>query len=464
MRLSSKNTLLCVGVIFFCLTAVTCVILTIVADSLHKADEENARKALLMYCNNITSVSTQAEYQRDTTLKSVVGYYFSTYAKLAQTEEVFYSLSCDGRYLFDTSPFDPKAFFEERETSGEQASDVTVKQIEKNGTKVLLGSMAFTISDITFHAYIGMDVTGTQNQINALWALSIVLLLFACAVAAIWVAVLMRRALKPLERLTDSAAAISQGEYHLRTNYRGHDEVGALSAAFDQMAQSIEEKINTLDTELHNRELLLGALSHELKTPMTAMIGYADSLLRMPLSPEQRSDCIRKLYESCLRTESLSQKMVELVGLTSGNTISKKLFETECLVEPLQELYPFVAFSVKTEKLFGDETLLYSLTANLIHNAVKASGANPKIRVEFSSDSRRQAIVVSDEGCGIPADHIPLLTQPFYRVDKARARKDGGAGLGLAICQKICELHGGTLSIESEVGIGTTVAATMITI
>lgn len=464
MRLWLKNTLICVSVIFFCMTIVAGIILMSVSNSLYKTDEENARKALSMYCNNITSVSTQADDYRDTTLKSVVGYYFSTYARLAQTDELFYSLSCEGDYIFDTSPFNPKDVFGSNENPEAKTSDVIIKRTEKNGAKVILGSMAFKISETTFNAYIGMDVTGTQNQINSLWVLSITFLLCACVIAAILVAILMRRAVKPLEGLTDNATAISQGNYHLRTNYSSRDEVGTLSTAFDNMAQSIEEKINTLDAELHNRELLLGALSHEIKTPMTAIIGYADSLLRMPLSPEQRSDCVRKIYESSLRTESLSQKMMELVGLVNDNAISKKQFETSGFVKAFCERYSFVEFSIKTEKLFGDEVLLYSLVANLIDNALKASGTEPQITVELSSDSHKQYIVVSDKGCGISSDKIPLLTQPFYRVDKARARKDGGAGLGLAICQKICEYHGGTLSIESGIGAGTTITATMITI
>ena len=109
------------------------------------------------------------------------------------------------------------------------------------------------------------------------------------------------------------------------------------------------------------------------------------------------------------------------------------------------------------ETVYGDETLLYSLLENLIVNALRASEESDRVLVCFRTEGPDCVITVEDHGCGIPAEHIPMLTEPFYRVDKARSRKMGGAGLGLAICQRIVEWHGGTLAIASTVGRGTTV-------
>ena len=114
-------------------------------------------------------------------------------------------------------------------------------------------------------------------------------------------------------------------------------------------------------------------------------------------------------------------------------------------------------FTRQTETVYGDETLLYSLLENLIVNALRASEESDRVLVCFRTEGPDCVITVEDHGCGIPAEHIPMLTEPFYRVDKARSRKMGGAGLGLAICQRIVEWHGGTLAIASTVGRGTTV-------
>lgn len=102
--------------------------------------------------------------------------------------------------------------------------------------------------------------------------------------------------------------------------------------------------------------------------------------------------------------------------------------------------------------------MLFCFLTNVVDNAIKASPAHAVIRLSASKEGRRQVLAVADAGGGIPADKIHLVTEPFYRVDKARSRKLGGAGLGLSLCRMIAEAHGGQLEIQSEVGKGTTVS------
>ena len=161
----------------------------------------------------------------------------------------------------------------------------------------MVGEYIFQVGKEFFQAYISVNVNGTENTIRAIRGFTLVLLLLAWSLVGAGIAFLIRRTLRPIEQLTENSIAISNGDYHLRTNYKGADEVGQLSMAFDKMAESIEEKITSLDEELQKRQLLLGALSHEMKTPMTAIIGYADSLIRMPLNDQQKSDCAEKYIE-----------------------------------------------------------------------------------------------------------------------------------------------------------------------
>ena len=114
--------------------------------------------------------------------------------------------------------------------------------------------------------------------------------------------------------------------------------------------------------------------------------------------------------------------------------------------------------AVHTETLTGDPDLLFCFLTNVVDNAIKASPAHAVIRLSASKEGRRQVLAVADAGGGIPADKIPFVTEPFYRVDKARSRKLGGAGPGLNLCRMIAEAHGGQLEIQSEVGKGTTVS------
>jgi signal transduction histidine kinase len=118
----------------------------------------------------------------------------------------------------------------------------------------------------------------------------------------------------------------------------------------------------------------------------------------------------------------------------------------------------------KVDTLYGQEDLIKSLILNLCLNAIKACAANNGIiSVEAINESGGVALSVSDNGCGIPTESLAKVTEPFYRVDKARNRKDGGAGLGLALCRRIAETHGAEMLIESEVGTGTTVKITFTT-
>ena len=285
------------------------------------------------------------------------------------------------------------------------------------------------------------------------------MLILACGSTAVIILFLMRRLTRPVIRLTETAGAIADGAYHLRSAYALSDEIGQLSAAFDRMAEAIEGKISALRAENERRKFLLGALSHELRTPMTAVIGYGETLLHMPLAPEQRHVCAEKIVESGRRAENLSQKMMELVGLSGERAITKTLFSAAHLAQTLCDEYgERIQFCCEAKELYGDETLLYSLTANLIRNALRASEEEAVVEVFFRSAGNTAEITVKDHGCGIPKEHIPRLTEPFYRVDKARSRKDGGAGLGLSICKMIAEAHGGSLVIESEAGRGTVVS------
>jgi len=452
---------ICMAAVLLVMSLGFFVILQIQERSLREADEKNVQKSLAIYCSNVISASsTGGADMRDTTLRSVAAYYFSAYARLVQTENVFYSLVCDGKYLYDMSPYDPYAVFEDSEEEGE-----SIKRIRMGEDVVIVGRYSFELLGQKFEAYMSMNVSETENKISGLRMLCITVLLLGCIIMAAILALLVRHILSPIEKLTENAVSISKGEYHLRTNYESNDEIGILSTAFDEMSAAIEEKITHLDTELQKRQLLLGALSHEMRTPMTAIIGYADSLMRMPLSDAQKNECAKKIYDAGKHTERLAQKMMELIGLSDAGQIEKSTLDAAEFAEELKAMVPpQVKIDCKVQSLYGDKTLLLSMVANLVENAVRASDDSPEVEVLITENQNRIQFIISDRGCGIAPEQISLLTEPFYRVDKARSRKKGGAGLGLAICKKICEQHGGTLSIESEIGRGTTVTASIITI
>lgn len=201
-------------------------------------------------------------------------------------------------------------------------------------------------------------------------------------------------------------------------------------------------------------------LTHELKTPLTSMIGYADLLRSAPLDESRRRAAADAIYHESTRLESLSQQLLALQGLqTDGVTLGSV---------PVAAVFADVARSLPDAALDcdapagatvrADRVLLADLLRNLVLNALHAEPKDGTVHLTCAEAGGQWRLTVWDNGCGIPAGALPHLTEPFYRVDKARARANGGSGVGLALCAEIAAAFGTKLEFESTPGEGTTVA------
>lgn len=286
--------------------------------------------------------------------------------------------------------------------------------------------------------------------------------------AAAAAALFSRRLIRPLALLNQASRRIAAGDYALRTNVRTDDEIGQLSESFDSMAAAVQDKVAALELSVRQREDFMGAFTHELKTPMTGILGYADLLRSMQPDPAEQREAAGAIYHEAHRLENLSGKLLQLLHLD----------EEELTLEPVC-LDRAVALAVKAARpaleqngharvetlanglwVQGDTDLLCDLVLNLITNAAKA-GPGGTITVSAEQAGRTVMLRVRDHGCGIPADQLARVTEPFYMVDKSRARKQGGSGLGLALCSRIAQAHGGTLTIDSAPDKGTAVTVTL---
>ena len=201
-------------------------------------------------------------------------------------------------------------------------------------------------------------------------------------------------------------------------------------------------------------------LTHELKTPLTSMIGYADLLRSAPLDESRRRAAADAIYHESARLESLSQQLLALQGLqTDGVTLGSV---------PVAAVFADVARSLPDAALDcdapagaavrADRVLLADLLRNLVLNALHAEPKDGTVHLTCAEAGGQWRLTVRDNGCGIPAGALPHLTEPFYRVDKARARANGGSGVGLALCAEIAAAFSTKLEFESTPGEGTTVA------
>ncbi len=288
------------------------------------------------------------------------------------------------------------------------------------------------------------------------------LALFGCTAVTVPVVFFAtEKILKPLGELKDAALDIRNGNLGRRANVRSKDEVGVVADAFNGMAGRMEAQVEELAEVSERRRLLLGSMAHELKTPMTSIIGYSDTLLHVHVREEQRQSALTHIYEEGRRLERLSAKLMSLIGLYENESIVLEktdmgvLFERVRKLEegPLAQRDIRLEVSCRMQEINGDSDLLESLLINLIDNAAKASAPGTVVRLL----GKNHEIVVQDEGFGMPKEEIARVTEAFYMVDKARSRKAGGCGLGLALCGRIAKLHGAQLIIESEQGKGTIV-------
>ncbi|MBR1701825.1 MAG: HAMP domain-containing histidine kinase [Lachnospiraceae bacterium] len=321
-------------------------------------------------------------------------------------------------------------------------------------TENLLGS-----PDKPCEIYIVEDITPVyENLTKVLW--QFILIGAACImVGLLFIIILVRRSLRPLAMLQASASHIAAGNYHERTKVCSGDEVGMLASDFNRMTEAVEKHINELTDKNKRQELFIGGVTHEFKTPLTALLLNIDTLQNTYMEEEERSLFLEHMERQCKWLERLVQKLLKLITL--GQKLDLKRTAVSELLEKVQESVAenlrarevILEVHCKTEMLTLDADLMQSVLVNLVDNAIKASAKGQTV-VLAAYDN---VLEVRDQGIGIEQEELAHITEPFYMVDKSRSKKQGGVGLGLALVKEIVKAHGALLEMESSPGIGTTV-------
>jgi signal transduction histidine kinase len=265
-----------------------------------------------------------------------------------------------------------------------------------------------------------------------------------------------------MKRLEETSRTFAEGDYDARLAPTSKDEIGDLTRTFNQMADTIQEKIAALELAVEQREDFVANFAHELKTPMTSIIGYADTLYQRELPAHQVQEAAGYILNEGLRLEALSFKLLELITLEKQSFLLEEM-ELTPFFRDMQESIRTSAAQRGVEVQFQWEEgyvrmeydLFKTMLLNLLDNALKSGGT--LVTVTGSRQKNGYSIAVEDNGRGIPEGELKRITEAFYMVDKSRSRKEHGAGLGLALCQRIAAIHGATLEFDSIEGVGTTV-------
>ena len=273
---------------------------------------------------------------------------------------------------------------------------------------------------------------------------------------------------RPLSALSRASRELARGHLNFRARVRTRDEVGALAADFNHMAETIDTGVSELQQSVERQERFMGSFAHELKTPMTSIIGYADLLRTQSLSADEQMDAANYIFSEGKRLEALSLKLLDLLVTKNSKpafTAAEPAQLIAALTAQLRPVYAEQSIRLLKQGAPGwcmmEPDLVRSLLLKLIDNARKALESGGTIRIVSEMTASGCRIRVADNGRGMPPEAIAHLTEAFYRVDKARSRAQGGAGLGLTLCKEIARLHGGTLSFDSRLNAGTTVTVTL---
>lgn len=349
------------------------------------------------------------------------------------------------------------------------ADNEGVRRFVRNGEQVWLQSVCRVSPDETYYIMLTSDFTAVEADCRRLWRLYALGVSGTAVVSGLLLYILARRVTAPLSRLTAAAENIARGQYGETVTVGGEDdEVATLADSFNTMSVAVRDKIEEITEEAERREVFVAGFSHEIKTPMTAIIGYAEMLCAYRLDERETRQAADAIRLESKRLERLSHQMLEwqlyrheevTLHPVCLSTLQEQVTAT---LAPAAEKYGVTVQAALCEAVVAAEpTLLLSLLYNLADNAFKASQTGQTVTVETACTKTALTVTVRDHGRGIATESLPHLTEPFYREDKARSRALGGAGLGLALCQKIAALHGTALHFESRQGVGTAVSFTL---
>jgi two-component system OmpR family sensor kinase len=307
------------------------------------------------------------------------------------------------------------------------------------------------------------DVEATLDRLVTIEIVASALALLALAGLVTWV---VRRGLRPLGDVVVAADAVAEGDLSHRVPVPNpRTEVGHLGVAFNTMVDRIEASFAERDELEQRLRRFVADASHELRTPLTSIRGYAELFRRGAADdPEQLALAMRRIEDEASRMGVLVDDLLLLARLDQGRPLEREPVELVALVDDAvadaRAVEPDrpITFSGPGERVVvsGDDMRLHQVVANLLSNARVHTPEGTPVAVRVAVDGPDAVVEVADQGPGMTEEAAAHVFERFYRVDSSRSRRQGGAGLGLAIVAAVVSAHGGRVSTTSTPGLGTT--------
>ncbi len=301
---------------------------------------------------------------------------------------------------------------------------------------------------------------------NSLRRLAIITAVSAIFLLAIILYPVLRRLYRPMERLTKVATTMAEGDFSVRSNYTSKDEVGRLAQSFNYLAQNVKTHIDELQATAEEKQNLADTLAHEIRTPLTAVEGYAQYLQYAAVGEDEKYESLNYIIDESRRLSSMCGILLKMASLRGEQSLREDINLTELIRKAHRTLSAkhrndnvrITTYKREDSFVKGESALLESLITNLLDNAVKACDDGGMVRVYTEEKNNNVLLIVEDNGNGMSEEQLKHLGEQFYRPDKARSRQQGGAGLGIALCFEIAKSHDAEIEYKSALGEGTTVS------
>ena len=307
-------------------------------------------------------------------------------------------------------------------------------------------------------------LTSISQHINSMLLITLSGALLGIALATVISVFISRKLVRPLVKMEENAKHIAAGEFGRKIQVESEDEIGRLASSFNCMSKQLGEKIQAIEQLSKQRHELLSDVSHELRTPLTVIKGYSEAVLDgLVHSEEQQKLYLQNIADESARLKRLVDDWLELQTMETDKAfdnmeyvVLNKLVSVS--VERLRPLATDKGINIdilipeNTIIVWGHIDRLKQVLTNLLDNAINHS--NSKVIVELGVKAAQVYIIIKDDGPGIPPEELDNIWGRFYKVDKSRSRRGTGTGLGLSIVKHIVEKHGGKVSADSRLGLG----------
>jgi two-component system phosphate regulon sensor histidine kinase PhoR len=319
---------------------------------------------------------------------------------------------------------------------------------------------------------IAVPLSEVQLELRELYRVVMLGTAAAICIAAIIAYVMSRGISWPIQQMREVAGAVAKGHFDNKALVKSNDELGELAQSLNAMSDELKLKIERLKYLDNVRTDFVANVSHELKTPLTSIRGFVETLEDGAIGD---SDNARRflmiIKKHAQRLGNIIDDLLRLSELESGGGIEMTDLDLKGLIDEIVMGFGH-ALAVKQQRLLveapagdftigGDRDRLEQVFVNLIDNAIKYTKEGGRIKVLLTQTDDSVIVTVEDNGIGIPTEDIERVFERFYRVDKAHSRELGGTGLGLSITKHIVLAHNGKIHIESEVNKGTKVFVTL---